>query len=154
MNCRECEVELGSELITTEIEEHLKGCAECRGLWDEIRANSEAFREMAQEDLPSVSVRIPSQTRWAWVAMVAAAAVIVAAITFGTLHQERVRPPVLIASAPSIPEAPALPQPVAIRPAVRRTVRKQMEETLRVKMFTSDPDVVIYWLVDKKEGIE
>ena len=41
---------------------------------------------------------------------------------------------------------------------VRQLAVAQMKpsggEPLRVRMFTSDPDVVIYWIVDKKEGYE
>ena len=51
---------------------------------------------------------------------------------------------------------PARTEQVVVAPVKHvRAHRKQMPaEPLKVKMYTSDPDVVIYWIVDRKEGIE
>jgi hypothetical protein len=50
----------------------------------------------------------------------------------------------------------AVPVLAAHVPAPHRKTKRRLApaETLRVKMFTSDPDVVIYWIVGKKEGFE
>jgi hypothetical protein len=48
---------------------------------------------------------------------------------------------------------PASSPPVK-RHAHRRPRAKEKMEPLKVKMFTSDPNVVIYWLINPKEGTE
>jgi hypothetical protein len=55
-------------------------------------------------------------------------------------------PPLRVAAAPLL--AGHGPAPQRVRKHVAHA------EALRVKMFTSDPDVVIYWIVDKKDGFE
>jgi hypothetical protein len=54
---------------------------------------------------------------------------------------------VAVAVTPPKFAAPAMPKPVAVKHAPAK------ESTpLVVKMLTPDPDVVIYWLIDAKEG--
>jgi len=54
--------------------------------------------------------------------------------------------------------APKTAQPVYVAASHKKVKRRRAHgaapQPLRVKMFTSDPDVVIYWIVDKKEGYE
>jgi hypothetical protein len=45
---------------------------------------------------------------------------------------------------------PAPPAPRRVRRAVRRIVPREPEEPIVVHMFTSDPNVVIYWVADTK----
>jgi hypothetical protein len=45
---------------------------------------------------------------------------------------------------------PAPPVPRRIRRAVKRIVPREPEAPIVVHMFTSDPDVVIYWVADTK----
>jgi hypothetical protein len=165
MTCQECEIKLG---MGENADDHLASCKECGLLARELRLNSLALREMRVESVsamwggppgprPTPSSAFgciiqtagpggPARTR-ASAPHLAAAAVILMAIF---LRMPRVQPlpsPVHVAvSAPQI----KLP-PVRVKHVHKKRVPA---ETLRVKMFTSDPDVVIYWIVDKKEGIE
>lgn len=135
MNCQECEAKLG---MGEDPGEHLASCADCRALARELRLNSVALRDM----------RVRPRMHWQWA--LAAAAIVIAIILLSIPRAGQLPiPPVRIAVAANPPA------PVHI-PAVHRRAKKHSApaEPLRVKMFTSDPDVVIYWIVDKKEGYE
>jgi hypothetical protein len=98
-------------------------CAECRALADELRANAEALKALRDEELPPLVVRIRRRAPvYSWVAAVAAAVLLALALP----HLWRI----LHAPAP----------------------RPGSSEPLKIKMLTPDPDVVIYWLIDAKEG--
>jgi hypothetical protein len=115
--------------------EHLASCAECRRLAEDLRWNAAALQEM----------RIRPQRTWAW-ALAAAAAIVLAIGLWRVRPQEK---------PPQRPAAAAIVGPTRTEPVVpvKHTRKKRKPaEPLRVKMFTSDPDVVIYWIVDKKEG--
>ena len=138
MNCQECEIKLG---MGEDAEEHLASCLECRALAREVRLNSVALGEMRRRPV----------MRWEWVLVAAA---IVMAIGVWRITPA-VKPPERAAAAKI--GGPTRGPVVANAPAVKRVRRKKKREAtepLRVKMFTSDPDVVIYWIVDKKEGFE
>jgi len=135
MTCQECELKLG---MGEDASEHLASCAECRWLAKELRLNALVLREM----------RLRPQMHWALVAAVAA--IVMAIFTWKmTRVQKLALPPVQVAAV----------QPVFV-PSSHKKVKKLAahgaapQQPLRVKMFTSDPDVVIYWIVDKKEGFE
>ena len=131
MTCRECEIKLG---MGEDAGEHLASCAECRCFAKELRLNAVALREM----------RVHPKLHWA----LAAAAILIGIFAWKMMPRVQQLPsPVHVAvSAPQI----KLP-PVKVKHVHKKRVPA---ETLRVKMFTSDPDVVIYWIVDKKEGYE
>jgi anti-sigma factor RsiW len=166
MTCQECEGLLASEDTSAELDRHLAECVECRELAADLRANADAFREMTAMPLPSVSGAVLAQVRrqetrrqvarWGW-ALAAAAAIV---IGFLATRQVPVAPlpPVVIAEAPAMEEqrqATRSPAPQVARASRRQVTRSPaLQEPLKVKMFTSDPDVVIYWLVDPKEGSE
>jgi hypothetical protein len=136
MTCQECEIKLG---MGEDAGLHLASCAECRGIERELRLNSVALLEM----------RVRPRMHWEW-ALAAAAAVVMA---IGVWRTGSVKPPQKAAAAKI--GRPTTPVVASVAPAKRRPARKQKPaESLRVKMFTSDPDVVIYWIVDKKEGYE
>jgi hypothetical protein len=134
MTCQECELKLGMGEDATE---HLASCAECRWLAKELRLNAVALREM----------RVRPRMHWA---LAAAAAIVMVVFAWKMTRVEKLSlPPVRVAVA----EKPSL---AGHGPAPHRRAKKHLApaEPLRVKMFTSDPDVVIYWIVDKKEGFE
>ncbi len=136
MTCQECEIKLG---MGEDAAEHLASCEECCALAEELRLNSVALRGM----------RARPVMRW----VLAAAAGVVIAI--GGWWTSAVKPPERAAAAniggPTRQETVVAPvAKVKHRPARKR----EIAQPLRVKMFTSDPDVVIYWIVDKKEGFE
>jgi hypothetical protein len=134
MTCQECEVKLG---MGENADQHLASCEECRWLAKELRLNAQAMRDM----------RVRPRMHWEWLA--AAAAIVMAVIGWRMLRVEKLAiQPLQLTAAP----------PPAVRgPAPQKRVRRHRSpapEPLRVKLFTSDPDVVIYWIVDKKEGYE
>jgi hypothetical protein len=134
MTCQECEIKLG---MGENAAEHLSECAECRALAEDLRLNGVALREM----------RVRPGMGWAW-ALATAAAIAIAVGLWRVKPPEK--PPERAAAAKIV--GPTRTAPVV--PAKRVRKRRKPAEALRVKMFTSDPDVVIYWIVDKKEGVE
>jgi hypothetical protein len=136
MTCQECEIKLG---MGEDGSEHLASCAECRGLARELRLNSCAMRDM----------RVRPVMPW----VLAAAAI---AMVIAVWRIPAVKPPEKAAAAKiGRPTKQELPVLSSVAPTKRRSARRRKPaEQLRVKMFTSDPDVVIYWIVDKREGYE
>jgi hypothetical protein len=134
MTCQECEIKLG---MGEDADEHLASCNECRLLARELRLNSYALREM----------RVRPRTYWA---LATAAAAIAVAIGVWNVRPTPRQPLILAAHG----AAPQQQQTVVSVSKRRKKKTTPPAETLRVKMFTSDPDVVIYWIVDKKEGFE
>lgn len=136
MTCQECELKLG---MGEDPGEHLASCAECRWLAEELRLNAVVLREM----------RVRPAMHWEW-ALAAAAAILMAVFLSVPRGQKLPMPPVRVAIVP--PLAGHGPAPHPLKKAKRHL--RPASEPLRVKMFTSDPDVVIYWIVDRKEGSE
>jgi hypothetical protein len=121
--------------------EHLASCAECRWLAKELRLNSIALREL----------HIRPRLHWALAAV--AAAVVMAVVAWKINRVEKLTlPPVRVAVAPKA--AQSMYVPVSHKKVKKKAAHGAAPQPLRVKMFTSDPDVVIYWIVDKKEGFE
>jgi hypothetical protein len=151
MTCQECELLLAAGGGAPD---HLAACAACRALREDLRANAEALVAMRDEALVTPQVR-HARAGWAWAA--AAAAAIVLALA---LSRTEYRPPVpvepVMRRAPSpAPGPPARPERDPLRgPASppHRTALKEESAPLLVKILTDDPDVVVYWLIDAKEG--
>jgi len=155
MTCQECEIKLG---MGEDAGEHVASCAECRLLARELRLNSYALREMRAVCAEAAGPGGPARTRASaprFVAALAVAAVVVVAIGVWKIPKRAV-----ITAAHGA--APLLQQPqqhkqrqaVPVKSVHKKRKPAPPMEPLRVKMFTSDPDVVIYWIVDKKEGYE
>jgi hypothetical protein len=143
MTCQECEIKLG---MGEEDREHLASCEECRWLAKELRLNSLALREM----------RVQPRMHWEW-GLAAAAAIAMAIVLWNRMPPKE--PPQRAAAAkigrPTRQERPVLASAPPVKHIrLHRVTRREPSEPLRVKMFTSDPDVVIYWIVDRKEGSE
>jgi len=155
MTCQECELRLA---LDQNVDEHLSACSACRALAEEMRANAAAFESLAADPLPPVRHKVMTQIRaqsrnrqlmrWGWA--LAAAAMLAVAIFLST-HPRAAAPAPQMAQV-EMPRPMEVPRalPAHEPPLERSSVRKP--EILKVKMFTDDPDVVIYWLVDKKEG--
>jgi hypothetical protein len=174
MSCQDWELRLASDETGPEVEAHLAACPACRELAAELRVNSEALAAMCEEVMPPVVLprRAPSPWRWAS----AMAAMLVAGIglwhVWGPVkipdNSVTVRAPLV--EAPRA--APPLPAIVQVRTPTRRPAMKRpswrlvgFNETTDedgnaatealVRKVTSDPDVVIYWLIEpKKEELE
>ena|ERR1043166_5388979 len=168
MTCHECELMLALDQRSPEAEAHVAECAECRSLAQEMAANADALREMSGEPMPQVRSAVLAEIRaqesrrrvmrWGWALAAAAAAV----LAIGVAKKDRAVTPVLVSKGESPVAHPVQAQEVArlaiTRPMHHRRLesRRQPERLtpLRVKMLTSDPNVVIYWLVEAKEGSE
>jgi hypothetical protein len=150
MTCQDCEIYFAQGEMSREVEEHLHQCAECRSLSQDLRANALALESLRNEELPRLAVKIPRRRKvYPWVAVAAAAAMFAFA-----LLAPRPQPPKPAASAvvAQVVEEPAQPQvlPRARETAKTEPVRRPLQKTepLKIKMLTSDPDVVIYWLIE------
>jgi len=168
MTCQECQIELFEDTPGRDALIHVGECEGCRTLAREIRANSEALAALRGEELAARPFVQPRRFRpWVW--GLAAAAALLFGIVFSRtpdrqvaivpevtplVEQARVEPP-----APT-PEIKKRTQ-VAPRTAPRNRARSEPStvlpvetaaEPLLVKMLTSDPDVVIYWLIDPDKG--
>ncbi len=174
MSCQDWELRLAADETGPEVEAHLAECPACRELAAELRANSEVLAALCDEVMPPVVLprRAPSPWRWA----AAVAAMLVAG--FGLWHAfgpARTPTSTITVRAPLV-DAPKVEPPLPViaqarvpsrRPAVKRPSWRLVgfnettdeEDGPRtqalVRMVTSDPDVVIYWLIDsKKEELE
>jgi anti-sigma factor RsiW len=156
------------------VEEHLKLCPACREFAEELTASQSALKalgsepvdealysQMRQRVLTEIGAR--QATAWPiWVYALAASCMVVLAV-WAFLEHRPAQPPREEAAHISRPQdsRPAEPAPRLIvprllprtrGPARPRTVAVETPvsaEPLLVKLITDDPDVVIYWLIDK-----
>jgi hypothetical protein len=134
MNCADCELHLAQGERDGAVEQHLSQCAQCRILAADLAANAALLEALRSEELPRLVVKRPQRRKffpWAAAVAVAAAAVI------GILLP---RPPV--------PAPPAVAPVRQVPPPAPANVRTEKLQPLKIKMLTSDPNVVIYWLID------
>ncbi|HEY2843861.1 MAG TPA: hypothetical protein VGJ09_09430 [Bryobacteraceae bacterium] len=153
MTCAEFEVWMAEGEIHGALQAHLEECAGCKAVWRELEANRHALRAMGLEAVPAAPIRIrPGLPWWKWTS--AAAALILT--SGGTWWASRpAKPPQIVSIDVKVTgilpkkEIPLVHSeiPAVLQPAVLPVVHA---EPLRVKMLTPDPDVVIYWLVDRK----
>jgi hypothetical protein len=136
MTCPECEVRLAGGEMDGSVEEHLRACPACQALSDELRENALALGAFRDEELgPRQARRFPGR-KFPWMSAVAAALTLALVIP-GIWRATR----------------PVAPEPVKATTPAEVTVTASLKtEPLKVKMLTPDPDVVIYWLIDSKEG--
>jgi hypothetical protein len=150
MTCQECELWLAGGEMDISVEDHLRGCAGCRALQGELRANALVLRSFRDDELQVVRT-LERRPAVPWMSAVAAAALLVLIAhqvsqwrpIVETLPRPRVATDITTVTA----EPPAAPKlPVLRKPEPARS--SPVEEPLLVKMLTPDPDVVVYWLVD------
>jgi len=150
-----------------QIESHLGHCGDCRALLEELRAGQALLSELQDEPLDEALVaqvrrrvlaRVaeegPGLARRYW-KLALAAALILAAILALPWRAAKRQPVARVEPSPRIQPAPAAPPVIvpARRPVVRRHRRAKPPRAaapLLVKFVTDDPNVVIYWLVDRK----
>lgn len=155
---------------------HLETCAACRALLAELALSQTALRQLRDEPLDEVAVAawrrgvldhieagVPKR-RFVWVWTLAAAAAGVVLVV--AVSQMPSRPIPQAPSAPSIasvmappPLAVVAPTPVQPQPLARvrhrARPRPQPEpdaQPLLVRFETSDPNVIIYWTIERKGG--
>ena len=151
---------------------HVESCAACRELEREVadlhlaltgagvEPDEFALARVRRGVLAEVTAPRQGLRIWRWVAGGALAAAVLAIIALVALRP--VEPPAIAARlavppppaiAPPAP-APAPPQVAAVRRRARharsRVAPAKPQEELVVRLATSDPDVVIYWIVEGK----
>lgn len=175
MNCVEWEDRVslyaGGDLPAAEmggVERHLADCPGCQIFLSGVTQSLALLRELhgepiAPAHLAAVRARVISQLesdrlRWRRISWLTAAGLAAAAL-IGTIaleirHVPLAPLPVAVHHAPSqVAEAkpPAVPVIRRVR-AARRLKRRTpaLSEPLIVKLVTDNPDVVIYWIADKR----
>lgn len=167
MNCVEWETRValhaGGDLAgadAAEVEWHLGECSACQSLWSDVRESLTVLQAAHMEapaaaHFTAVRSRVMAELersaqpwrRLAWISGVGVAAALL--LMFALRPSPRVVPqaPRILASIP--------PAPVVVKaaPAVRRTVRQVVARVpsrmpLTVKLQTTDPNIVIYWIAD------
>jgi len=148
MTCQECELQLAAG---NSPDDHLVTCAACRVLAEDLRLNAAALLAMRDEtNVGQDGILWPVVNRPVRLSTFAAvaAALIAAVALWQPGHRSPVEPP-RVAVAVTPPKFAALPLP---EPAPASPVVRAKSAPLVVKMLTDDPDVVVYWLIDAKEG--
>ena len=154
MTCQDCEFALGCDQSSAAIAEHLRACPTCRQLFEDLRANAEAFESMSAEEMARVGVKVGRPVLPAAIGAFALAAAASVAIIFLALPREEKLPPVHYALTPMKFEIPAM-RPPAPRHRVAAPKPPPATQPLMVKMLTDDPNVVIYWQIDAdQEGMD
>jgi predicted anti-sigma-YlaC factor YlaD len=166
------------EAEAAEVERHLARCRECREFSGALKGNLELLREahsepIAEAHFAAVRARVMAgisrrpRWRWVWAGLAAAAAVVLLAVAL-----RPVRVPEVPRVAVRIP-----PAPLGIVPATTAPLRSRLSnlsgprpsgsgyrhvarvepgppvpapEPLVVKLFTNDPNVVIYLIADQR----
>jgi anti-sigma factor RsiW len=179
MNCSDWEERIalhaGGDLPpaeAVEVERHLRECAGCQvlasGLKQSLALLKEAHHEpLAEAHFSAVRARVVAELaqerrplwRRAWSFGLAAAVVallVVLALWPGQTPERRT--PVVAASHPpviAVREPATPPRPSVARRKTSRAPAPQVvpyPEPLIVKLQTDDPNVVIYWIADRKKG--
>jgi hypothetical protein len=168
-------LDAGGDLTPAEaarLEAHLEACAPCRELARAIQESQAALKVLSQEDALEedalaawrrrVMARIEGEPRrrvlgWRWAWAVAAAMALLAVLTAPQLLRRTPPvPPVGQAVPPAagmpngLPQPPRPPVPVVHRHPRHRRAPAPAPEPLLVKLETPDPNVVIYWFVERK----
>ena len=147
------------------VERHLAECVECRQFAGGLRENLALLREIHEEPLVpahfaavrtgvlgEIERRRATVWRWGWAAgLTTAVLALVVAIPIWR-RPELPPPPVLVALAsPSAPAVERVEVPVRPRVTLRRVQPAAVKmEPLVIKLVTDNPDVVIYWIADKR----
>jgi anti-sigma factor RsiW len=154
------------------VESHLAECADCRALADDLRASQSLLAELHDEPLEDALVaqvhsRVLAAVRpqaWTWGAglsprgtlvplLALAAAVILAVVLAWPRHAVKPAPVARVAPQHAMP-APR-PNIVPVHHRVvhhHHTPAAQPGPPLLVQFVTDNPNIVIYWLVDQKQG--
>lgn len=157
------------------VETHLEACAACREFAARLQASQNALRELRGEAVDEAVLRQIRQQvlarvgragyplgglpRWRWAYALAAALMLAAGVWFLPRREPPVPMPRKVARTPAAPLAAPAARPVPmqavarVRKRARRKPRRPVSsQPLLVKFETSDPNVVIYWIVDRNGG--
>lgn len=179
MNCQEWEERIALYAAgdaaageVADIERHIAGCAACQVFWSDLKQNLEWLREAHQEPVApahyaAVRARVVAQLEkehvprwkqvWVYGLGIAAVAVVVMMATVARWHAEPPRV-AMVAPATVVEKAADAVQRAGGRPVGlphrevgrRKRLPHGQPETLLVKLETDNPDVVIYWIAERK----
>ncbi len=176
MNCQEWEERIalyaagdGGATDTGETERHIAGCAGCQVFWSAMKQSLEWLREAHQEEIAparyaAVRARVMAQLEsgrapwWkqVWVCGLGIAAVAAVVVLIAVRpHAESPRAPMVMPAA-VVASAADAGHGAGSRPGVDRRgalwahLPHRPAETILVKLETDNPDVVIYWIAEKK----
>jgi anti-sigma factor RsiW len=151
-----------------EMESHVASCPSCAALLKELRESLDLLREVhsepiAEARLAAVRARVMGaidSRRWLWAAaatLACATALLAAAVWF---RPARVPHPPLLAVAPPAALQPQPHRSLMVAAPVRVLARSRAatirhrppapSEPVVMKLFTEDPNVVIYWIGDSQ----
>jgi len=166
-------LDAGDDLAPAEaarVRAHLDACPDCRELARNI-AQSRAALKALSEDAPDEDALAPWRRNlmahieaaprrpapgWLWTWAAAAAMALLALLLIRAIPRHAPPPPALLTrvTPPAIPPAPPSVEPRPARPAHPRARHRPAPtpapEPLLVKLETSDPNVVIYWILEGK----
>lgn len=124
------------------VDEHLASCEACRLFAAELRESQRMLHALAEEPLPTGTIRVPRRRAWVWMWPVPAAA----CALWLMLLLRPLPAPLRLNVAVWKPAAPAVvriarPTASVPRPAPR-------PETNFIRMETEDENVVILWIAE------
>jgi len=140
-----------------ELKHHLARCPACAALLEDLRENVVLMTELSGHAIAEseyVALRAIRPRQW-WKVAAAAALFLVALGGIALKVQPEVAPPPALAQvrqwapppqAPEVRKTVRAPVPVVAREPEQTA--KTASEPMVVKLLTSDPDVVIYWIVE------
>uniref|UniRef100_Q01ND7 Putative zinc-finger domain-containing protein n=1 Tax=Solibacter usitatus (strain Ellin6076) TaxID=234267 RepID=Q01ND7_SOLUE len=136
------------------VEQHIGECAGCQIFWSGVKESLAVLHDVQAElpeaaDFAAVRARVIGELersrggwrRLAWIPALAAIAVLTI-----VLWPSRTEIPPAPRITASIPSAPLVISPVRPRHVV--TVRQEKHEPLTIRLQTSDPNIVIYWIAE------
>ena len=136
------------------VEAHLAACARCAAFHAEMREALESLRGLRGEEIgaahyTAVRARVMaeltgSRRRWRGLAWLAGATAMAAAamMTWPGKQAPVPEPPRMMATIPSAPLVAMEKRAVTVK------VRTAKREPITVRLQTSDPNIVIYWIAD------
>lgn len=139
------------------VEQHLDSCAACQTVFDEMKTLHHQLGRLDEMDVPAIHARAildaaeitPARSRsWRVPAMATAvAAVLLIAIT---LQADRnTRTPLQFQLTKATQSAPIIQTPSPTQPDLTLAAEAPHKDaSIMVKLYTDDPDVVIYWWGD------
>jgi hypothetical protein len=158
MTCSDWQMRIAAE--DPAAAEHLSGCHACREFAHALSDNAAAMRSIVVDEAAYTAMRarvmeaVQAKRRvgWLWGAGAAAvtASVVLVWLTAALRVPEAPHPQAITyrIAPPDVPVA-VVPRMVNRRPARRAEPRRPLTA---IKLLTDDPNIVIIWLVDNKQG--
>ena len=158
MNCSDWQIRIAAE--DPAAAEHVTGCQVCREFVSELSENAAALRSITADAAAYTAMRarvmeaVQPKRRfgWLWTAGLAAATACIAFVWFTAALDV---PEALHSQAITYRIVPPEPRSAAIPRTIKHRMTRRLEQRrslTAIKLLTDDPNVVIIWLVDNKQG--